>query len=74
MAPIFGLTDSPGDWAEPSPGYIVKKNWLYNTKLEEIVSYELVKTVLHFEFQLVSSMNKSREYGFMGQMKNHTII
>ncbi|XP_061349223.1 3-oxo-Delta(4,5)-steroid 5-beta-reductase-like [Gastrolobium bilobum] len=45
---------------------IVEKYGLHKTKLEEIAAYEAVQTVLHFKFQHVSSMNKSREYGFFG--------
>ncbi|TKY54208.1 3-oxo-Delta(4,5)-steroid 5-beta-reductase [Spatholobus suberectus] len=55
------MRDKGSVWEE-----IVEKYGLYNTKLEEITCYEALQTVLHFEFQLVSSMNKSREYGFWG--------
>ncbi|TKY54210.1 Iridoid synthase [Spatholobus suberectus] len=44
----------------------VEKYGLYNTKLEEITCYEALQIVLHFKFQHVSSMNKSKEYGFFG--------
>ena len=45
---------------------IVDKYGLHKTKLKEIAYYEALKAVLHFGFQHVSSMNKSREYGFFG--------
>lgn len=45
---------------------IVEKHGLYKTKLEEITCFEALKLVLHFEFQHVSSMNRSREFGFFG--------
>ncbi|XP_027331787.1 iridoid synthase CYC2-like [Abrus precatorius] len=47
---------------------IVEKYGLHKTKLEEISCYEAVQTVLQFKFQHVSSMNKSREYGFHGHV------
>lgn len=45
---------------------IVEQNGLYNTKLEEITCFEALSNVLHFGFQHVCSMNKSREFGFFG--------
>ncbi|KAJ7980338.1 3-oxo-Delta(4,5)-steroid 5-beta-reductase-like [Quillaja saponaria] len=45
---------------------IVEKYGLHKTKLEEITCFAAVKTVLDFDFQHVSSMTKSREYGFFG--------
>ncbi|KAK8664872.1 hypothetical protein V6N13_084645 [Hibiscus sabdariffa] len=45
---------------------IVEKRGLYKTKLEEITCPTALKTVLHFGFQHVCSMNKSREFGFYG--------
>ena len=45
---------------------IVEKYGLYKTNMEEIVSIEAVDAILHFGFQLVSSMNKSPEFGFLG--------
>lgn len=45
---------------------IVEKHGLYKTKMEEVTCFEALKVVLHFEFQHVSSMNKSREFGFFG--------
>ncbi|ESW26343.1 hypothetical protein PHAVU_003G111300 [Phaseolus vulgaris] len=47
---------------------IVEKYELEKTILEDITCYEALQTVLHFEFQHVSSMNKSREYGFGGHV------
>ena len=43
---------------------IVEKYGLYKTNMEEIVSIEVVDAILHFGFQLVSSMNKSLEFVF----------
>ncbi|KAF7837751.1 3-oxo-Delta(4,5)-steroid 5-beta-reductase-like [Senna tora] len=45
---------------------IVEKNGLYKTKLEEIGCYAALKPAANFTFQHVSSMNKSKEYGFFG--------
>ncbi|KAL2338973.1 hypothetical protein Fmac_013419 [Flemingia macrophylla] len=45
---------------------IVDKYGLCNTKPEVTTCYESLRTVLRFPFQHVSSMNKSREYGFFG--------
>ena len=45
---------------------IVEKYGLYKTNMEEIVCVEAVNAILHFEFQDVCSMNKSREFGFWG--------
>ncbi|KAK4265855.1 hypothetical protein QN277_026851 [Acacia crassicarpa] len=45
---------------------IVEKHGLYKTKLEEIARYLPCRLVSNFEFQHVSSMNKSKEYGFFG--------
>ncbi|KAK7387967.1 hypothetical protein VNO78_22766 [Psophocarpus tetragonolobus] len=47
---------------------IVHKYGLNSTKLEEITCFEALQTVLRFKFQHVSSMNKSREYGFNGHV------
>ncbi|KAK7264687.1 hypothetical protein RJT34_32297 [Clitoria ternatea] len=64
---LFDLTevmsDKGGVWDE-----IVEKYGLVKTKLEEIACFGAMKTVLHFGFQHVSSMNKSREYGFFGHV------
>ncbi|KAF3456311.1 hypothetical protein FNV43_RR00961 [Rhamnella rubrinervis] len=43
---------------------IVAKHGLHRTKLEEISCPDAMNHVLHFGFQHVCSMNKSREYGF----------
>ncbi|GMN59444.1 hypothetical protein TIFTF001_028540 [Ficus carica] len=45
---------------------IVERHGLCKTKMEEIACFEVVKTVLCLEFQHVCSVNKSREYGFLG--------
>ncbi|AES89376.1 putative oxidoreductase [Medicago truncatula] len=43
---------------------IVEEYGLHKTKLEEIASFEATVPVLRFQFQHVSSMNKSKDYGF----------
>ncbi|KDO71840.1 hypothetical protein CISIN_1g048469mg, partial [Citrus sinensis] len=44
---------------------IAEQHGLYNiNKLEEITCFEALINVLHFGFQHVCSMNKSREFGF----------
>ncbi|KAF8387797.1 hypothetical protein HHK36_026454 [Tetracentron sinense] len=45
---------------------IVEEKGLYKTKMEEISCFAALNMVLHFEFQHVCSMNKSREFGFFG--------
>ncbi|CAH1435794.1 unnamed protein product [Lactuca virosa] len=45
---------------------IVEENGLYKTKLEEITCVDASNAILKFEFQHVCSMNKSREFGFVG--------
>ncbi|MBA0650323.1 hypothetical protein Goklo_017753, partial [Gossypium klotzschianum] len=45
---------------------IVEMHGLYKTKLEEITCAAALINVLHFGFQHVCSMNKSRDYGFFG--------
>ncbi|CAJ1940893.1 unnamed protein product [Sphenostylis stenocarpa] len=57
------MRDKGSVWEE-----IVEKHELHNNKLEEIACYEALQTVLRFKFQHVSSMNKSREYGFLGHV------
>ena len=47
---------------------IVEKYGLYETKLDEITCFETVNLVMNFGFQHVSSMNKSREFGFVGHV------
>lgn len=47
---------------------IVEKYGLCKTRLEEITCCEALSSVLHFRFQHVCSMNKSREFGFFGYM------
>ena len=47
---------------------IVEKYGLYQTKLEEITCCKAFMSVLNFKFQHVSSMNKSKEYGFFGHV------
>ncbi|KAH7513443.1 hypothetical protein FEM48_Zijuj12G0200500 [Ziziphus jujuba var. spinosa] len=59
---FVGLMNEKGKvWDE-----IVEKYGLHKTKLEEITCWAAVHNVLHFGFQHVSSMNKSREFGFYG--------
>lgn len=45
---------------------IVEKYGLEKTKLEEITCFDALGCVLNFKFQHVCSMNKSREFGFVG--------
>ncbi|OMO53567.1 hypothetical protein CCACVL1_28547 [Corchorus capsularis] len=45
---------------------IVEKHGLCKTKLEEITCPAALSSVLYFDFQHVCSMNKSREFGFLG--------
>ncbi|CAK9172858.1 unnamed protein product [Ilex paraguariensis] len=45
---------------------IVEEYGLYKTKLSEITCFAALNTILHFGFQHVCSMNKSREFGFFG--------
>ncbi|CAI9270834.1 unnamed protein product [Lactuca saligna] len=45
---------------------IVEENGLYKTKLKEITCVDASNAILKFEFQHVCSMNKSREFGFLG--------
>ena len=45
---------------------IVEKHGLHKTKLKEITCPAALSHVLHFGFQHVCSMNKSREFGFFG--------
>ncbi|KAG4129194.1 hypothetical protein ERO13_D09G065800v2 [Gossypium hirsutum] len=45
---------------------IVEMHGLFKTKLEEITCAVALNNVLHFGFQHVCSMNKSRDYGFFG--------
>ncbi|KAF5733876.1 hypothetical protein HS088_TW16G00334 [Tripterygium wilfordii] len=45
---------------------IVEKHGLQKNTMEEITCFDALSTVLNFEFQHVSSMNKSREFGFFG--------
>ncbi|GMI77516.1 delta4,5-steroid-5beta-reductase, VEIN PATTERNING 1 [Hibiscus trionum] len=55
------MTEKSKVWDE-----IVEQHGLYRTKLEEITCPMALKMVLHFEFQHVCSMNKSKEFGFHG--------
>jgi hypothetical protein len=43
---------------------IVEEYGLHKTKLEKIACFEALVPVFRFEFQLVSSMNKSKNYEF----------
>nr|GMD75956.1 iridoid synthase-like [Ipomoea batatas] len=45
---------------------VVKKHRLFRIRMEEITSYLALQTVLRFQFQHVCSMNKSKEFGFLG--------
>ncbi|WCJ41353.1 (S)-8-oxocitronellyl enol synthase [Euphorbia peplus] len=60
------------DWADMMRGNcevwdeIVEKYGLFRTKMDEVICYDALNAILHFEFQNVCSMNKSREFGFHG--------
>nr|GMD29074.1 iridoid synthase-like [Ipomoea batatas] len=45
---------------------IIQKHGLFRTKMKEITCYPALQTVLGFQFQHVCSMNKSKEFGFLG--------
>ena len=45
---------------------IVEDKGLMKTTMEEITCFAALQTVLNFKFQHVSSMNKSKEFGFLG--------
>ncbi|KAI4338546.1 hypothetical protein MLD38_023593 [Melastoma candidum] len=45
---------------------IVAEHGLIETRMEEITCFAALSHVLHFDFQHVCSMNKSREFGFFG--------
>ncbi|KAL7612408.1 hypothetical protein Lser_V15G05473 [Lactuca serriola] len=45
---------------------IVEENGLYKTKMEEITCFGAMDAVSNFQIQHVCSMNKSREFGFLG--------
>ncbi|WCJ41349.1 (S)-8-oxocitronellyl enol synthase [Euphorbia peplus] len=68
----FDENDKIDNWGEMMRGYsevwdeIVDKFGLSRTKMEDVTCYDALNVVLHFEFQHVSSMNKSREFGFHG--------
>uniref|UniRef100_A0A1D1YKE0 Uncharacterized protein C757.02c n=1 Tax=Anthurium amnicola TaxID=1678845 RepID=A0A1D1YKE0_9ARAE len=69
---------SPGDeeegewWAgrmrEKGPVWdaIVETHGLHRTRLEDVTCFEAAQVVMNFPFQHVSSMNKSRGFGFHG--------
>lgn len=57
------MRDKGSVWKE-----IVEKYELQNTVLEEITCFDALQAVVRFKFQHVSSMNKSREYGFFGHV------
>ncbi|KAF5180304.1 Delta-4,5-steroid 5-beta-reductase [Thalictrum thalictroides] len=45
---------------------IVKENKLYPTKLEEVGGWWLADTVFNLKETVLTSMNKSKEHGFLG--------
>nr|WLD25708.1 citral reductase 1a [Pelargonium hybrid cultivar] len=47
---------------------IVEKHGLYKAKLEEICCFDILKFAVNVEVQFVSSMNKSRDFGFVGHV------
>ncbi|KAI5650892.1 hypothetical protein M9H77_36897 [Catharanthus roseus] len=55
------MKDKGGIWDE-----IVEKYGLFKTKMEEVTCFEALQLILHFEFEHVCSMNKSKEFGFFG--------
>ncbi|KAH8484276.1 hypothetical protein Peur_063484 [Populus x canadensis] len=68
----FEENDEKFDWPGMMKGKgkvwdeIVEKFGLFETKMEDITCFEALNVVLHFGFQHVCSMNKSRESGFLG--------
>jgi hypothetical protein len=68
----FEENDEKFDWLGMMKGKgkvwdeIVEKYGLFETKMEDITCFEALNVVLHFGFQHVCSMNKSRESGFLG--------
>ncbi|XP_065867442.1 (S)-8-oxocitronellyl enol synthase CYC2-like [Euphorbia lathyris] len=68
----FDEKDKIGNWGEVMKvkgevwDEIVEKYGLFKTKMEDVTCYDALSVVLNFEFQHVSSMNKSREFGFHG--------
>ncbi|KAJ4844644.1 hypothetical protein Tsubulata_033631 [Turnera subulata] len=55
------MKDKEEVWEE-----IVEKHGLIQTRVKDITCPEALSAVLHFGFQHVCSMNKSREFGFFG--------
>lgn len=47
---------------------IVEQYGLYKTRLNDVTNFAAIDTVLHFRIQHVCSMNKSREFGFLGHV------
>lgn len=47
---------------------IVEQYGLYKTRLNDVTNFAILDTVLHFQIQHVCSMNKSREFGFLGHV------
>ena len=67
-----GLSDAgASDWVSSMMGKgpvwaeIVRENGLTESRLEEITSFRTVWLLVNLEFQHVSCMNKSREFGFV---------
>ncbi|WCJ41352.1 (S)-8-oxocitronellyl enol synthase CYC1 [Euphorbia peplus] len=66
----FDENDKIDNWGEMMRGNhevwdeIVEKYRLFKTKMDEVICYDALTAVLSFKFQHVSSMNKSREFGF----------
>ncbi|KAJ4844643.1 hypothetical protein Tsubulata_033630, partial [Turnera subulata] len=55
------MKDKEDVWEE-----IMEKYGLIQTRVKDVTCPEALSTVLHFSFQHVCSMNKSREFGFFG--------
>nr|GMD89299.1 3-oxo-Delta(4,5)-steroid 5-beta-reductase-like [Ipomoea batatas]GME00827.1 3-oxo-Delta(4,5)-steroid 5-beta-reductase-like [Ipomoea batatas]GME20149.1 3-oxo-Delta(4,5)-steroid 5-beta-reductase-like [Ipomoea batatas] len=61
----FDLVEFMKDKGEIWEG-VVQKHGLFRTRMEESTCYPALQTVLRFQFQHVCSMNKSKEFGFLG--------
>ncbi|KAJ4844642.1 hypothetical protein Tsubulata_033629 [Turnera subulata] len=62
----MGLMKDDEDKAEKVWEEIVESYGLIPTKVKDVTCPEVLSTILHVEFQHVCSMNKSREFGFLG--------
>ncbi|GMH19908.1 hypothetical protein Nepgr_021749 [Nepenthes gracilis] len=68
----FDEGDGKFDWVSVMRGKghvwdrIVEEKGLFGSKMEEIICFAAVNTALNIGFELVSSMNKSKDFGFFG--------